>query len=82
MEGNPKQPQQPQQPRLFLTTEEIINGTLQYLSSRPYAEVVHLIDALRASKPFTPTPPDLEDAKTPGLEVKGEEEETVEKVEE
>lgn len=78
MEGNPQQ-----LPKLFLTTEEILNGTIKYLVSRPYAEVAHLIDALRNSQPFTPpaSPPDLEDdadPKTPGLKAvedeRGEEE--------
>ena len=48
MEENQKQP------KLFITTEEILNGTLQYLGTRPYADVAHLIDALRQSKLFTP----------------------------
>jgi hypothetical protein len=39
--------------RLFVTTEEILNATLQYLGSRPYAEVAHLVDGLRQSKPVS-----------------------------
>ncbi len=44
--------------RLFVTTEDILNGTLQYLGSRPYAEVAHLVDGLRQSKPVSQQPID------------------------
>jgi hypothetical protein len=49
-----KETQAPKERKLFITTEEILNGTLQYLASKPYAEVAHLVDALRQSKPYTP----------------------------
>ena len=45
---------QQRKPNLFITTDEILNATLQYLASRPYADVAHLIDALKQSTPYTP----------------------------
>jgi len=38
--------------KLFITTEEILHATLNYLASKPYSEVQGLIDALRKSKPY------------------------------
>ncbi len=64
-----------QQPQLFITTDEILNGVLQYLGSRPYAEVAHLIDGLRQSKPVSPQPIDDGAKETPvkEMEVIGDE---------
>ncbi len=31
--------------------EKVLNATIQYLATRPYAEVVELLNVLRASKP-------------------------------
>jgi len=45
-----------EEPKLFITTEEILNATLQYLAQRPYVEVQQLIEALRHSKPAPPQP--------------------------
>ena len=39
------------EPKLFITTEETLNSTLQYLAGRPYGEVFQLIEALRKSTP-------------------------------
>lgn len=48
MENNKKQQ------KFFVTTEEILTGVLQYLGSKPFAEVAHLIDALRQSQEVDP----------------------------
>lgn len=48
------QVQAPKEPKFFITTEEILNGTLSYLATRPYQEVAHIVDALRQSQPHTP----------------------------
>lgn len=53
MSNEAQAPQQEQ--KLFVTSEEILNATLKYLSSRPYAEVSNLIDALRRSQPLKST---------------------------
>jgi len=45
---------QQRKPNLLITTDEILNAILQYLSSRPYSDVAHLIDALKQSTPYTP----------------------------
>ena len=43
-----------QQQALFVTTQSVLEGVLQYLGKQPYLEVAHMIDALKQSKPFNP----------------------------
>ena len=40
-----------EEPKLFLATAELLNKTLQYLATRPYSEVVELINGLMDVKP-------------------------------
>lgn len=56
-------------PQYFLIEGRLANGILQYLGSKPYAEVAGLIDGLKNVQPVNITPPEGEVAEEE--EVKG-----------